>query len=449
MIDPPLNRRRFQATLASTAVGAAFFPQTLRAKDGAPGSGLRNDGAPDGFVGPMVGHVSDTEAVLWARPPAPGRWELEVFEAESDRRVERAVAVSAPQNDLCVNWRIDGLKPATDYRYMVSAGRDVTIAADDLRFRTAPDPAEPSRSTWAFGSCADLDPSTLWTQIAERDAEALVLLGDTPYIDSTNLNTARDRHRAFLSVPELAALVRHTPTWGAWDDHDFGQNDSDGRLPGKENTRQALVEYRANREYGGDAGGIYTKFRRGPAEVFLLDTRWFSQTGPSPVDSSQPTLLGAEQWAWLKDGLKKSTAPFKFIACGMIWDDKENRESDDWGTYTHERTALFDFLGEETISGVVLIGGDIHCSRLLKYETTEQVGYPIYQMIVSPIHGRTIPSLNVPHPNLVRGEAVPHVWLHVTVDSTASPPALQAEWVQRDGREMWSLKCNADDLTSA
>ncbi len=285
--------------------------------------------------------------------------------------------------------------------------------------------------------------------MGERGAEALVLLGDTPYIDSTALETARTRHREFLSVPELAALVRRTPTWGTWDDHDFGRNNSDGRLAGKENTRQAFIEYRANGEYGGRSGGIYTKFRRGPAEVFLLDTRWFSRTAPSPVDPSQPTLLGREQWAWLKQSLKASTAPFKLIACGMIWDDKENPESDDWGAYAYERSALFDFLREEGVTGVVLIGGDIHCSRLLKYDTTEQVGYPIHQMIVSPIHDRTIPSLNVPHTDLVRGEAVPHVWLQVTVDSTVTPATFHAEWVQRDGREMWSLELDASELAPA
>ena len=34
---------------------------------------------------------------------------------------------------------------------------------------------------------------------------------------------------------------------------------------------------------------------------------------------------------------------FKLLACGMIWDDKKNGESDDWGTYMHERQALQDW----------------------------------------------------------------------------------------------------------
>ncbi len=298
----------------------------------------------------------------------------------------------------------------------------------------------------AFGSCADNKPVPLWTQIEEKGAQGLVLLGDTPYIDSTDLATARRKHREFLSIPQLAAAARHMPVWGTWDDHDFGRNDSDGRLKGKERTRQAFVEYRANESYGERDQGIYTKFRRGPVEVFLLDTRWFARTEPSPVDSKKLTLLGKRQWDWLLASLTKSTAPFKVIACGMIWDDKKSGESDDWESYAHERSALFDFLGAKGISGVVLIGGDIHCSRLLRYKTEKQVGYPLHQMIVSPIHSSTISSLNVAHPDLIKGAAIPHVWLRLEVDSTVQPATLHAKWVQMDGRKMWDLKLSEKDL---
>jgi len=341
------------------------------------------------------------------------------------------------------------LKPATRYRYTIHHGDQVVVAAGDCVFTTAPDPAKSSRVTLAFGSCADIEPLKLWTQIKERGSQGLVLLGDTPYIDSTNLAKARKRHRDFLKVPQLAAVIRNTPLWGTWDDHDFGGNDTDGRLKGKENTRRAFVEYRANQEYGSDDQGIYTKFQYGPVEVFLLDTRWFARTEPSPVDAAKPTLLGKAQWAWLKKSLKASTAPFKLIACGMIWDDKENRESDDWGSYTHERAALFDFIGREKIAGALLIGGDIHCSRLLKYKTEKQIGYPMHQMIVSPIHKRTISSLNVPHPDLVKGAAIPHVWLRVEVDNTKSPATFQADWVQMDGKKMWSLNLTETELNPA
>ena len=237
--------------------------------------------------------------------------------------------------------------------------------------------------------------------------------------------------------------------YSTWDDHDFGGNDTDGRIGNRADVRRVFAEYRPNPSFGDGEHGIYTRFKRGPIEVFLLDTRWFARTEPSPVDPEKLTLLGARQWEWLLESLKASTAPFKVIACGMIWDDKKSGESDDWETYAHERSALFDFLGEASISGVVLIGGDIHCSRLLRYKTEQQVGYPLHQMIVSPIHGSTIPSLNVAHPDLIKGEPVPHVWLRVEVDSTQKPATLHAEWVQMDGREMWEVSLTEEDLRKA
>lgn len=398
-------------------------------------------------TGPMVGHVGTTSANLWFRPSEPGEYTLIVSSGGAEQQT--ATATAKPEHDLCVTWKINGLQPATKVHYEIVSADGKRFSAETYHFETAPEPTTPGKVCLAFGSCAHNKPLALWTQMDESGIDGLVLLGDTPYIDSTKLEVARQKHREFLQVPELAKLIDHTPTWGTWDDHDFGRNDSDGRLPGKENNRQALIEYRANREYGHGGQGIYTKFEYGPIEVFLLDTRWFARTEKSPVDPSQPTLLGAEQWKWLQASLLASKAKFKLLTCGMIWDDKKNSESDDWGTYTHERDALYRFIGEHQISGVVLIGGDIHCSRLLKYDTEKTVGYPIHQFIVSPIHHSTIPKLNVPHPNLVRGEAFPHVWLRLEVDSTQTPARLHAQWVQMQGIPMWDITLTEDDLTPA
>ncbi|MCC9608984.1 alkaline phosphatase family protein [Blastopirellula sp. JC732] len=431
MTDHLLNRRTFTATLASGTLAATAIAA-------APTSG--------DTVGPMVGHVSETTAKVWYRPAAPGKYRLQIREAQGEGKSQSIDAEATLDNDLCLTWQVENLKPATRYQYAIEGA---AASPDECYLITAPPADRREQTCLAFGSCADMKPSSLWSQMEERGAQGLVLLGDTPYIDSTKLETARTKQRTFLQVPELAALIRHTPVWATWDDHDFAGNDTDGRVPGKENTRRAFVEYHANEAFGHDDEGIYTKFRYGGMEVFLLDTRWFSRTEPSPVDPEKPTLLGKRQWEWLKEGLASSTAPFKVIACGMIWDDKENTESDDWGTYTYERDALFDFIGQQRITGVVLIGGDIHCSRLLRYKTTGQAGYPIHQFIVSPIHDRTIPSLNVAHPDLIKGAAIPHVWLRLEADMTRTPATLHAEWVQRDDRKMWDLKLDETQLRPA
>ncbi|TWT34895.1 alkaline phosphatase D family protein [Blastopirellula retiformator] len=431
MTDSLLNRRTFTASLAGGTLAATALASSASSPDTA---------------GPMIGHVSETTANIWYRPAKPGTYRVQIWEAADDAKPQTVQAEATAAGDLSLTWKIANLKPATRYHYAIE-GAD--LSPDDCYLITAPSAAVRGKSCLAFGSCAKTKPSSLWAQMEQRGAQGLVLLGDTPYINSTNLTTIRNEQRKLLQIPELASLVRHTPTWGTWDDHDFGGNDTDGRLLGKENCRRGFVEYRANAEFGESGEGIYTKFRYGPIEVFLLDTRWFSQTAPSPVAADKPTLLGERQWKWLQEGLASSTAPFKVIACGMIWDDKENGEKDDWGTYTHERDALFDFIGQQRITGVVLIGGDIHCSRLLRYKSTGQTGYPIHQFIVSPIHDSVIPSLNVAHPDLIKGAAVPHVWLRLEADATRTPATLHAEWVQRDGRQMWDLTLEETQLRPA
>lgn len=436
------TRREFNVAFASMPLALPLASLPFVSAAGAEAESERE-------TGPMVGHVSSHTARIWYRPGAkPGHYQLVVRDAATGELVQQLDAAAAPEYDHCIHWTASNLMPLTMYRYTIMHEGKSVIEGDDLRFQTAPAAGTPSEVRLAFGSCAHMKPIKLWSDIEAEKVDGLVLLGDTPYIDKTELGFARERHREFLSIAPLAKLIRHTPLWGTWDDHDFGANDSRGTLKGKESTRRAFVEYRANAQDGHDDQGIYSKFSYGPVDVWLLDTRWFSNTEPSPVDPSKPTLLGKRQWDWLLTSLGESRAPFKVIACGMIWDDKENREKDDWGTYPYEREALFRYIGEKMVSGVVLVGGDIHCSRLLKYKTESVCGYPIYQFIVSPIHDRVIPSLNVPHPDLIKGSATPHVWLKLDVDSTRTPASLRAEWVQMNGMEMWSLEVDESELTA-
>lgn len=284
--------------------------------------------------------------------------------------------------------------------------------------------------------------------MAEECPDGMVLLGDTPYIDATELRWQRWAYRRFASIPQVAGASRSIPVWGTWDDHDFGKDAADGTLPGKENVRKAFLEYRANVDAGQDGEGVFTRFRRGPVEVFLLDTRWFAKTESSWANADRPTLLGRKQWEWLKKGLLASDAPFKIVASGMIWDVKA-KAGDAWGAYMYERDALERWLGEKRISGVILMGGDIHVSRLLKYPTRAHVGYDLYQFIVSPLSDRVLPEANVPNPSLVASAVEPFVFLKITADSTRNPATLRAEWLNRDGRLIFQQETNTAELSPA
>ena len=400
--------------------------------------------------GPFVGHVTSTTAMVWARCSAPGPYGL-TARGIGGRDEVAATAEATPETDMCVVWRLTGLRAGSTHRYEVTHEGQRIVGDEDTFFTTPSAQDAPSVTRLAIGSCAreDAGSARVWRRMAAVEPHAVVLLGDTPYIDSTVLEIQRTRYGEFAAVPEFADLLRNRPLYATWDDHDFGANDTDGRLDGKEDARRAFIEYHANPSYGEGDEGVYTKFRRGGIEVFLLDTRYFAGTEASPAAAEEPTLLGRRQWEWLRRELRASTAPFKLLASGMIWNAAVRPgKPDHWGSYPHERDALIRFIGEQDISGVVLAGGDVHRTRVLRYETTDIAGYPITELITSPIHAGVIDTANAPHPALVHDSGEPNCFLLLTVDTTVAPLTLTAQFQNAAGRELYSLTLNAEELVA-
>lgn len=432
------NRRHFLS--ASGAAASLMLAQGAQAQD--------NPTQSPEILGPILGDATSSSMMVWIRVISSGRYTLEVRNANG-HIIGTWQARASAANDYCLMWTATGLNPGTSYHYRVlHEGRAVADAPEQI-FTTPPASKNPSRVTLAFSSCAREDEGSraVWNRMAQENVDAVVLLGDTPYIDSTRLADQMRRHDEFTAVPEYQKLLRSRPCWWTWDDHDFAGNDSSGLSLGKENSRYAFTRYRPQMQYGSGDKGIYTSFPYGAVEVFLLDTRYFAMTEASFADPVKPGLLGRAQWEWLQRGLKSSTAPFKILASGIIWDDKENSESDDWGTYRHELHAIRRFIGEQKISGVILMGGDIHASRVLRYPTKDLVGYDLVQFIASPIHASVIPSLNVYNEHLVRSAVEPNVFLRIDVDSKNSPPALTASLINASGEIIFTYAFLATDLT--
>ena len=436
--------RRIASALTGRSVAAYGATQTNRFA----GSGLSH--------GPFVGDLTSTSARVWAKCSIPGHYRLtargidegEGFGAEEFGAMAEASAV----NDLCVVWRVTGLQPERRYSYEITFQGQSIEVDEDTFFVTPPSQEAPTLTRLALGSCAREDPgsSAVWRRMSALDPHAVVLLGDTPYIDSTVLDVQRTRYSEFAAVADFASLLRTRPLYATWDDHDFGANDTDGRLDGKDDARRAFIEYHANPSYGEDNQGVYTQFRRGGIEVFLLDARYFAGTEPSPFAPDRPTLLGRRQWDWLRQELSASTAPFKLLVTGMIWNGAVRPgKLDHWGTYPHEREALFRFIGEERIPGIVLAGGDIHRTRVLRYETTETAGYPLTELVTSPIHGSVIDTANAPHPALVHDSGEPNALLLITVDTNRTPATLVAQFQNAAGRELYSVTLDTAMLSPA
>jgi alkaline phosphatase D len=394
-------------------------------------------------VGPVVGHVDAGRAFVWYRPARPGTYALEVAPRDGDGEPLRFEAESLVSADRTVTWEARPLAPATAYAYAVRDAGGRTLERSTLR--TAPAPGARARVRLAVGSCASLEDDPVWAAIRDARPDALVLLGDTPYVDATDLRTARAKHRAFLAQPSLAALLRSVPLWSTWDDHDYGADNANGTLAGKEETRRAYCEYRAQARYGEAGEGIQTRVRYGPVEVFLLDARSFAGLEPLPSAPESRSCLGTRQRAWIEDALRASEAPFKLIANGMVWHDKGGRSQDDWASYAAERDGLFAFLGEAPVPGCVLLGGDVHACQHAVFEDTA-AGYPLHELVVSPLHGRAWRGGDRRHEARRWGTVEPHAFLLLDADTTGTDAVLVATWMRADGGVLHRVVLPARDL---
>ena len=105
-----------------------------------------------------------------------------------------------------------------------------------------------------------------------------------------------------------------TPSYGIWDDHDYGPNNSDRTFSYREETLEMYRRYWPNSGGGtSQTKGIFHKFRIADVEFFMLDDRYHRD--PNEAEDRK-TMFGQGQIDWLKASLKASTATFKVIANG-------------------------------------------------------------------------------------------------------------------------------------
>ncbi|MGE0711639.1 MAG: alkaline phosphatase [Planctomycetota bacterium] len=340
----------------------ALASSALTQEAGAQEAGAQEARVPlPGAIGPTVGHVDQDHALLWLRAP-------DVHEVEVELQGARRKLPFSPLGRGCGSLRLDGLQPDTAYEVVarVPGQEPVTLA-----FRTAPPPRAWGKLRFAVGSCARFEQQPVWKVAAAARPELFLFLGDNVYYgrrqgggnDWERSDWMLQRQLLQRQRPELLALLRRTPGYGIWDDHDYGGNDTDRFNPLRLEAR-AIHRYlwAANPACGEDGEGVYFSFRRGPVEFFLLDGRSFKDVRHE-LRSPQHVLYGARQLAWLKRGLQASGAPLKVIAAGtqLRW---SYPVAEGWHQAYEEQQAFLKWLAGAGLGPVVLLSGDVHVSEL-------------------------------------------------------------------------------------
>lgn len=380
-------------------------------------------------LGVASGDPLPDSVILWTRllpaEPLPDedievRWEVARDADFADVAVAgTTVAVAALGHSVHVD--VKTLEPDQEYHYRFTLGEYTTPPA---RTRTFAAPGTmPEQFRFAFSSCQNWEQGryAAYRDVVEQgELDAFVFLGDYIYeyasrgsadgrgrttgqdFECETVEQYRERYALYHSDPLLQAAHALVPWIVTWDDHEV-DNDYANAVSENGDDPQAFLERRANAYQAwyehmpvrldppeGPDFDIYRSFAHGDLLRFhVLDTRQYrsdQQRGEPFVAqlgeavqvrdealAADPdhTMLGAEQRAWLIDGVAASTAVwdvvaqqvFMFGGNAVVGAEPPVVVVDTWDGYAGERRAVLEALGE-TADNLVVLTGDFHSAAV-------------------------------------------------------------------------------------
>lgn len=261
----------------------------------------------------------------------------------------------------------------------------------------------------AFGTCANQERAQpIWSAISAYKPEFFIFGGDNVYGDVVNGKPVTDDSRRLESLTlaysraamnaELKEFRNTVPHLATWDDHDYGKNDAGGDFIHKEEAQKLFVSFwkLPGNDPRRSRAGVYHAVSFGPegkrVQVIVLDTRYFrsplkptDQRGAPgreayvPDDSSEKTMLGTEQWAWLEERLTEPADLRLIVSSIQVVADGHGWER--WGNFPRERQKLYDLIRSTKASRVIFLTGDRHIGAI--YKETVNTPFPLYDITSS------------------------------------------------------------------
>lgn len=339
--------------------------------------------------GPLLGAVTDSSARFWARTRDPVRVQVRVRPASGPGEVQlSSVAKTHVDRDFTAVVEVIGLQPTTLYSYDILLEGEPVLQANQTVFQTFPASGRPATFEIGFGGGAGYTPANerIWEVIASHRLTAFLLLGDNVYIDLPEQPGAFHQYTYYRrqSRPEFRRLVRRTPIFAIWDDHDAAIDDIwMGPYRDKPDWKPLLFrifQINWNNPAYGDSywQGCWFTFSIADVDFIMLDGRMYR----SNPFMERPTMLGAVQKQWLKRTLLTSSAMFKVLVSPVPWAPGAKPNSKDtWDGFAAEREEIFSFIETNDIDGVILMSADRHRSEAWKHERPNS--HPLYEFLSS------------------------------------------------------------------
>jgi phosphodiesterase/alkaline phosphatase D-like protein len=313
------------------------------------------------------GAVTTNSAVVKARlEPTVRQARLRV---SSIAEPESVIAVPAngfsqADSDGVVTFPVSGLKPGTEYRYVVETNGGLGLEG---RFQTFVD--GPMSFRLGFASCATTGSNhPIFDTLRNLNPLLFIHMGDFHYEDikQNDPSLFRRAYDRVLTSPRQGAFYRSTPIAYVWDDHDFGPNDADGTSPSKPaalKTYQQCVPHYPLSPVNGEVKTIQQAFTIGRVRFLITDSR-AERVPEDQEDGPEKTMLGKDQLEWLRRELKATRGRYPLVVWvnGVPWITKNEPGSDHgWEPYSHERTLIADMIKEfGLVDHLLMLSGDGH-----------------------------------------------------------------------------------------
>jgi len=399
--------------------------------------------------GVAVGDVTSRSALLWLRTDGPMMVQFEwAPAAEWDdivSKTKKTVAslartpllTTGQESDFTLAIPIEGLTPATRYRYYVRVGTkgsegistEARVVARG-EFMTLPDAKSQVAVTFAWSG--DLGGQQrcrrgaagypIFDVMRAQQLDFFLFLGDTIYGDEVcasppnesgadframTLAEYRARHRYQRGAEALRRFLDSVPVYVIWDDHEV-RNDFAGPFDIQmSDGREALREYWPIRIASDDPHRLYRTVRAGAdLELFILDTRQYRSRN-ADQDGSAKTMLGEKQLQWLLTGLAESTATWKVIVTSVPLSipkggNADHPGNDGWAGgpgspgFERERQVIVDTILDRRVKNVVFLAGDVHYVQVNAYDPNGDGTPDFHEYVAGPLSAapgrRTLPN---------------------------------------------------------
>ena len=295
--------------------------------------------------------------------------------------------------------------------------------------------AAPLISKIAFGSCAhESEPQPVLDLVVQHKPDVFVYLGDNIYGDTRDMNVLKAKYAQLAAKPEFQRLKKNVRMLATWDDHDYGWNDIGRHYPFKTQSKEIFLEFfgepanAERRKHTGIYTSYYFKGKGKTLQLILLDNRtfrdnlrryrgelhnedkFFYKLDYYWHETTDSTLLGAEQWAWLENELKQP-ADIRIIGSGSQFGISFNGY-EAWANFPHEQKRMLDLVKKTKANGVVFITGDVHYAEISKLQSPGM--YPIYDVTSSGITSTWL--FATPNTNRIEGPIMENHFGLITID---------------------------------